>query len=68
LALQNWSKPVHFFWGCADGVFTEAWGRTWASRMGATFHGIENAGHFLQNTHGFEISERILSRIAEERS
>jgi haloalkane dehalogenase len=67
LALQTWSKPVHFIWGCADGVFTEAWGRTWANRMGATFHGIESAGHFLQNSHGFEVSEHMLSRIAEER-
>ena len=23
-------KGCHFYWGCADDVFTEAWGRQWA--------------------------------------
>ena len=38
--LLQWSKPAHFVWGCADDVFTEAWGREWAGRMRASFDGI----------------------------
>jgi len=63
--LLDWPKPVHFVWGCADDVFTEAWGRAWADRMKASFDAID-AGHFLQNTHGKAIAERIVERIAEE--
>lgn len=58
--LLNWEKGCHFIWGCADEVFTESWGRTWAGRMGARFDGIEGAGHFLQNTHGAEVTKLIL--------
>jgi haloalkane dehalogenase len=64
--LLGWSKPVHFVWGTADDIFTEAWGRTWAGQMGATFDPITGAHHFLQNTHGPEIVDAILRRIAEE--
>jgi haloalkane dehalogenase len=64
--LLNWNKPVHFIWGCADDVFTEAWGRQWAQLMGATFTPIEMAGHFLQNTHGDELAGHLLQRITEE--
>jgi haloalkane dehalogenase len=65
--LLEWRIPVHFIWGCADDVFTEQWGRQWASRMpGATFGAIPDAGHFLQNTHGPEIVQLLLHRIAEE--
>ena len=64
--LLNWDKPVHFIWGCADDVFTEAWGKAWASRMSASFDGIPEAGHFLQNTHGAEVANILLKRIAEE--
>ena len=63
--LLGWRKPVYFVWGCADDVFTESWGRTWAGRMNASFDPID-AGHFLQNTHGAEVAERILRRITEE--
>jgi len=66
-ALLEWSKPVHFVWGGADPVFTEQWGRTWADRMGASFDLVPDANHFLQNTHGPEVAEHILRRIAEER-
>lgn len=58
--------PVHFVWGGADDVFVEAWGRTWADRMGATIDVIPDAAHFLQNTHGPEVVGHILRRIAAE--
>ncbi len=62
--LLEWPRPVHFIWGVDDDVFTEAWGRTWAARMNATFDPIVGAGHFLQNTHGGLVAERILARAA----
>ena len=66
-ALLNWNKPVHFIWGCADDVFTQEWGETWAGQMGnASFDGITDAGHFLQNSHGAEVAEHLLRRILEE--
>ena len=58
--LLGWDKGVQFIWGCADDVFTEAWGREWARRMNARFDGFEDAGHFLQNTHGAQIAALIL--------
>ncbi len=65
--LLNWEKPVHFIWGCSDDVFTEAWGKKWAEQMnGATFDGIARAAHFLQHTHGPDVVEILLKRIAEE--
>ena len=60
--LLGWDKQVNFIWGCADNVFTEEWGRTWAERMGATFDPIPDASHFLQNTHGARVAELILER------
>ncbi|MGO9197585.1 MAG: alpha/beta fold hydrolase [Acidimicrobiales bacterium] len=60
--LLSWDKPVHFIWGCADQIFTEAWGRAWAERLGASFDPIADANHFLQNTHGSKVVERILAR------
>ena len=53
-------KTAHFIWGCRDDVFTEAWGRTWAGRMGARFDGIPDAGHFLQSSHGARVAELII--------
>jgi haloalkane dehalogenase len=64
--LLAWDKPVHFIWGCSDDVFTESWGKQWASEMNASFDGIPEAGHFLQNTHGPEVVEILLKRIHEE--
>ena len=61
--LLNWDKPVNFVWGCRDDVFTESWGREWARRLNATFDTIEEAGHFLQNTHGVEVAGHVLRRI-----
>jgi haloalkane dehalogenase len=64
-ALLAWQKPVHFIWGGADGVFTEAWGRAWAARYPqATFDLLADAGHFLQDTHGRRIADIVLERIA----
>jgi haloalkane dehalogenase len=64
-SLLAWPKPVHFVWGAADPVFTEDWGRTWATRMGATFDVLPTANHFLQNTHGEEVVRCLLRRIAQ---
>ncbi|MEE2703208.1 MAG: alpha/beta fold hydrolase [Myxococcota bacterium] len=64
--LRDWSKPVHFIWGVRDDVFVEAWGRKWAGFYPqASFDALE-AGHFLQESHGPEIVEILLRRIAEE--
>jgi haloalkane dehalogenase len=64
--LLNWQRPAYFIWGCADNVFTEEWGRSWATRMGGTFDPIQDAGHFLQNTHGHEVADTLLARIDGE--
>lgn len=67
-ALSGWRKPVHFIWGAEDAVFTEDWGRTWASSFPqATFDLAPHARHFLQETHGAEIAAIFLRRLAEER-
>lgn len=58
--LLNWNKGCQFIWGCADNVFTEAWGRKWADQMNARFDGLDDAGHFPQNTHGERLVELIL--------
>ena len=65
-ALLQWQKPVHFIWGAADDIFDEPWGRKWAQQMNASFDAIPEAGHFLQNTHGSEVVDLLLARIAEE--
>lgn len=64
--LRRWDKPVYFIWGCKDDIFNEQWGRTWASQMNASFDPVEDAGHFLQNTHGNEVANLILKRISKE--
>ena len=64
--LLKWAKPVYFVWGCSDDVFNEAWGRKWAEQMNASFDAIPEAGHFLQNTHGGEVADLVLKRIAAE--
>lgn len=59
--LKGWTKSIDFIWGGADDIFTEGWGRQWAGLFPqASFYSIPAAGHFLQNTHGREIAERIL--------
>lgn len=64
--LLQFPRAVHFIWGCADDIFTEQWGRHWAAQMGASFDPITEAGHFLQNTHGTELSSLLLERLADE--
>ena len=65
-ALLRWKKPVHFVWGAADQVFTEAWGREWASKLPQATFDVVNAGHFLQETHGAEVAALVLDRINAE--
>ena len=65
-ALSAWAKPIHFIWGTKDLVFEESWGRRWAATFPqATFDPVE-AGHFLQETHGAEIAEILVGRLAGE--
>ncbi len=59
--LLKWDKGCHFIWGESDTTFPESWGRLWASQMNARYDGIEAAGHFLQNTHGHQVAELILT-------
>jgi pimeloyl-ACP methyl ester carboxylesterase len=62
-ALLAWEKPVNFIWGGSDAVFTEEWGRDWASRYAqATFDLIQGAGHFLQETAGGVVAELFLQK------
>ena len=64
-ALLTWTRPVHFIWGGADNIFTEAWGREWAGKFPqATFDLLPEAGHFLQDTHGDAIADLFFARIA----
>lgn len=64
-ALLPWTGPAHFIWGTADLVFTEGWGRDWASRIPRSTFDAVSAGHFLQETHGTEIARLLLQRIDE---
>jgi len=51
-------------WGTNDNVFTPEWGRAWSARIpGSTWDEVP-AGHFLQDTHGAEIVEIVLGRMA----
>lgn len=60
------SLPVHFVWGGADEVFPPAWGRQWHQRIPhSTWDVIDDAGHFLQDTHGARIAERVLQRFRD---
>lgn len=64
--LRTSGLTFHFIWGATDDIFPVASGREWATELGATFAEIAAAGHFLQNTHGPEIADLIIARIAEE--
>jgi haloalkane dehalogenase len=64
-ALLEWTRPIHFIWGGADAVFTEAWGRSWAAHYPqARFDLLPEAGHFLQETHGEVIAQHVLDHLA----
>jgi haloalkane dehalogenase len=64
-AVNATSLPVHFLWGLGDDVFTEAWGRSWHSLIPhATWDAFEDAGHFVQDTHGAEVARIVLGHSA----
>lgn len=61
--VNSTSLPVHFVWGITDNVFIREWGLQWHGLIPhSTWFEIE-AGHFLQDTHGSEIAEHILSHL-----
>ena len=61
IALQSWTKPVHFIFGADDPIFPPSWGKTWASKIpGATFNTIQRAGHFCQEDAGPEIVVQLI--------
>ena len=65
--LLGWKKPVHFIWAHKDPNFSEKWLETWAAHYPqATLDRIADAGHFLQETHGPQVAELLLKRIAQE--
>ena len=56
--------PTHVVWGLADDVFDGAWGRRWHSLIPhATWDAFDDAGHFLQDTHGARIAEAVLGHV-----
>jgi len=60
-AINATSLPVNFVWGLADDVFTGDWGRRWHSLIPhATWDAFDDAGHFLQDTHGERIARLVL--------
>ena len=64
-AINATGLPVHFVWGLTDNVFTSEWGRRWHAMIpNATWDGLDDAGHFLQDTHGERIAEIVLSRTS----
>ena len=66
-ALKSWDKPAHLIFGALDPIFTPAWGERWAGMIpNATFDTIDGAGHFLQDSHGEDVVEVMLRRIAGE--
>jgi haloalkane dehalogenase len=55
------TRPVHFVWGMADQVFTGDWGEAWRARLPhATWDALDDARHFLQDTHGARIAAIVL--------
>lgn len=57
--------PVHFVWGLADEVFPGSWGRAWHARIPhATWDAFDDAGHFLQDTHGERIAAIVMGHAA----
>jgi haloalkane dehalogenase len=64
-AINTTRMPVHFVWGLTDQVFTGDWGRRWQSLIPhATWDAFDDAGHFLQDTHGASIAAAVLRHTA----
>ncbi len=55
--------PSLFVWGGRDEIFPADQGRVWAEAMNAEFVLLDDAGHFLQLTHGPAIVEAIVRRF-----
>lgn len=63
VAINTTTMPVHFVWGGADDVFNRAWGERWHARIPhSTLDVLDDAAHFLQDTHGERIAEIVLQR------
>jgi haloalkane dehalogenase len=68
-AINATSLPVHFVWGLADDVFPGEWGRRWQELIPhSTWDAFDDAGHFLQDTHGDRIAQTVLQRVSQETS
>lgn len=63
-AIAATTLPVHFVWGLADAVFSGEWGRRWHGLIPhSTWDAFDDAGHFLQDTHGHRIAQTVLNRV-----
>ena len=64
-AINATKLPVHVVWGGTDDVFPKAWGEQWHALIPqSTWDVLDDAGHFLQDTHGARIAEIVLNRAA----
>lgn len=64
-AIASTSLPVHFVWGLADDIFPGTWGQRWHERIPhSTWDAFDDAGHFLQDTHGDRVAQAVLNRIS----
>ncbi len=63
-AIATTSLPVHFVWGLTDEIFPGTWGQRWHARIPhSTWDAFDDAGHFLQDTHGDRVVRAVLDRI-----
>jgi haloalkane dehalogenase len=62
-AINAMALPVHFVWGLADEVFSGEWGRRWHGLIPhSTWDALDDAAHFLQDTHGDRVARIVLDR------
>ena len=62
-AINATTLPVHFIWGLGDDVFPGEWGQRWHSLLPhSTWDSLDNAAHFLQDTHGERVAQIFLDR------
>ncbi len=65
-AIASTSLPVHFVWGLTDEVFPGEWGQRWHELIPhSTWDAFDDAGHFLQDTHGDRVAQAVLNRISD---